>query len=486
MKRPIFFSSALTDSHGLKPRIRELVEKAVPKKGVGANEYRPVWMSEDFRALDRNSSLGPLETVQLCLDGVRESECVVAVLTGRHGTKVNIEKVGEVPATFLETELFEAALLGKPAFIFILDGYTPEPGLESLLDLLQPFFPNMNRVPVSEAEVLRQVESLIRHYERPRWLRPLFTPPKLRETVQALARRRHRPYDVHTELPSLRFLEDPHDPTLPRPDPGNVELLLERASRVETEQERLTLLWFAIRALTGAPFTDPRFSDLAYLWDRALGAWTSAAAWYGLHGHLELGCLAALGSICEIRKNAGMATLPHGALASEYYSIAGLTTSQELFALALKHIEEAISESKANSANAIAIRGSIYRKTGHLSAAIADYETVAESRREQGGAAYGEALNELGYAQMLNWNMKQGINSMERGLELLNQQPPGGFTIRAMRKLALGYARGGRLLSAADLSAAAHDLAFKLGAYDQIGRLERLAHRFDRRRIWRR
>jgi hypothetical protein len=123
---------------------------------------------------------------------------------------------------------------------------------------------------------------------------------------------------------------------------------------------------------------------------------------------------------------------------------------------------------------------------GHLSAAIADYATVAESRREQGGVAYGEALNELGYAQMLNWNMKQGISSMERGLELLNQQPPSGFTIRAMRKLALGYARGGRLLSAADLSVAAYDLAFKLGAYDQIGRLERLAHHFDRRRVWRR
>jgi hypothetical protein len=195
MKRPIFFSSALQDSHGLKPRIRELVEKAAPKKGVGANEYRSVWMSEDFPALDRNTSLEPLETVQLCLEGVREAECFVAVLTGRHGTKVNIEKLGEVPATFLETELFEAALLGKPAFIFILDGYTPEPELESLLDLLQPFFPNINRVPVSEAEVLRQVESLIRHYERPRWLRPLLTPPKLRETVQALARRRHRPYD---------------------------------------------------------------------------------------------------------------------------------------------------------------------------------------------------------------------------------------------------------------------------------------------------
>jgi hypothetical protein len=79
-------------------------------------------------------------------------------------------------------------------------------------------------------------------------------------------------------------------------------------------------------------------------------------------------------------------------------------------------------------------------------------------------------------------DLKQGIRHMEEGLALLNQQPADGFTIRAMRKLAYGYARAGRVVSALDLSNDAYDLAMKRGAYDQIGRVERLAHWIDRGR----
>jgi tetratricopeptide (TPR) repeat protein len=486
MKRPIFLSSALKDSEDARLRIRELVGKAVKIRGTGADAYRPVWMAEDFPAFEPVSSLPALEKVQLCLDGVREAECFVAVITNRHGSEVLVDGVGHVPTTDLEAELLEAAVLGKPAFVFVLEGHEPEPRLDSLLKLLAPFFPNINRRPVSEGEIVGQVESLVRHYDRPKWLRPLLMPPKLRQTVRALAALRHRPYNVHAGMPSLRFLKQPHDPNLPPPDPYKVELLLEQAESAATQQARLTLVWFAIRELTGAPFTDPRFSNFTHLWDRALGAWRSAGAWYGLHAHIELGCLAALASVCEIRKSAGTAPLPHGELASEYYSIAGLMRSQEMFALSLRHVEEAIALAGSNPANAIAIRGSIYRRMGHLSAAIDDYRFGAERKREQGGAAYGEALSELGYAEMLNWNLKQGIKHMEEGLGLLNQQPADGFTIRAMRKLAYGYARAGRVVSALDLSNDAYNLAMKRGAYDQIGRVERLAHWIDRRKGGRR
>jgi hypothetical protein len=105
--------------------------------------------------------------------------------------------------------------------------------------------------------------------------------------------------------------------------------------------------------------------------------------------------------------------------------------------------------------------------------------------REKGGAAYGDALCELGYAEMLNGDRRLGVDRMERGLELLKAAPASGFTIRAMRKLALGYSRRGRLGRALDLSVEAYNLAMEIGAYDQIRRLERLAHRIDRIRRWR-
>lgn len=483
MKRPVFLSSVFEDPLGTKLRVRERVAETIKERGSTTDPVRAVWMAEDFPALKPASTLPALEKLQLCLDGVREAECFVAIITNRHGWAVSVDEAGTVPTTFFEAELFEAAVLGKPAFVFVLEGKEePEPRLDSLLKLLEPFFPNINRQPVSEGEIVRQVEKLARHYDRPKWLRPILMPPELRGTLRTLAALRHRSYDVHADMPSLRFLKQPHDPNLPPPDPHKVELLLEQVKSAATEQARLVMVWFAIRELTGAPFTDSRFSEFTHLWDRALSAWTSAGAWYGLHGHIELGCLAALGSVCQIRKNAGAAPPPHGALASEYHSIARNMRSQEMSALSLRHADEAIALAGANAANAIAIRGSIYRQMGHLAAAIADYRSVAESRRERGGAGYGEALSELGYAEMLNWNLKEGITHMEQGLELLKSQPADGFAIRAMRKLAYGYARAGRLPSALDLSNDAYELADELRAYDQIGRVERLAHWIQRRR----
>lgn len=59
----------------------------------------------------------------------------------------------------------------------------------------------------------------------------------------------------------------------------------------------------------GAPFSDPLFRDYVRLWEDAFGAWTGAGAWYGLHGHALMGCLAALGSLAEVRGAAAPAVL---------------------------------------------------------------------------------------------------------------------------------------------------------------------------------
>src|SRR5258708_33261685 len=106
-------------------------------------------MAEDFMPRARDSPLPPLDKVQLFLDGVREAECFVAVITTRHGSLVPVG-TDEVPASFFEAEVFEAALLEKPAFIFLLKGHEPDPKLAALLNLLKPVFPNMDLTPVSE------------------------------------------------------------------------------------------------------------------------------------------------------------------------------------------------------------------------------------------------------------------------------------------------------------------------------------------------
>ena len=53
-----------------------------------------------------------------------------------------------------------------------------------------------------------------------------------------------------------------------------------------------------------------------------------------------------------------------------------------------------------------------------------------------------------------------------------------------MRKLAIGLARRGKLLSAIDLAAEAYHVAVGIGAHDQIRRLERLGKLVDSARSW--
>lgn len=489
---PVFFSSCFTDPESERLRIRDRIQAITGGASLAVRkEPRPVWMAEDYPELRPESPWPAFDKVELCLSGVRAAECFVAVITTRHGSPIHLEGTGTVPSSFFEAELFEAAFSEKPAFIFLLKGNEPDPKLASLLRLLAPFFPNMNLQPVAEDEILRNVEQLIKHYQRPRWLRPVLVPPRLKPTVDALFRTRHRTYDIKSEPPPLRFLGGLFDPALPPPDPVLVESVLDRANKAQEHHARLTLLWFAIRALMGAPFHNAKYSNFLQLWEDAFGAWTTAGAWYGLHGHVDMGCLAALGSLTDVRvtqaKILGSSSdIPHGPLASEYYSIARLAgQSSEVFALALDHIQSAIERTRGDGVNETAIRASIYRETGHMDAALTDYEKVAEARRDQGGGPYGESLSELGYAMLLSGRVGQGIDLMERGLDLLHKEPPSGFQVRAMRKLAIGYARGARIIRALEVASAAHDLAVKIGAYDQIRRLERMAKWLDRHIPWR-
>ncbi|UYN97538.1 MAG: hypothetical protein KIT25_11615 [Enhydrobacter sp.] len=448
---------------------------------VATGAVRPIWMAEDFRELDRDSLLEPFDKAELCLEGVRTADCLVVVLTKRHGTPIKLSDRDAVPSSFFELELFEAALLRKPTFIFLQQGFDPEPRLAQLLRLLEPCFPGFSLDPVSEDHILKRVDRLLQVYDRPKWLRRLPL-PRLSTLVDTLHRIRHRDYRVKDEPPPLQFLEGVGDPDLAPPRPKTIQLVLERATAATQHHRRLTFLWLAIRALMGAPFGKAEFRSYVPFWDRALGAWSSSGAWYGLHSHAVLGCLAALGSQARARSVSVASTdlpkvIPHGALASAYYSIAKLSTHRrDLFELAFQHVEASLALG-GDVTSGLGVRGSIHLRLHRTEAAIADYRRVAELRSEMGGASYGDALSELGHALVMAGNWRDGISTMEQGRELLRLEPPSGFAVRATRKLAAGYARTLRLGRALELAAEAHDMASTIGALDQIHGAERLAAR---------
>jgi tetratricopeptide (TPR) repeat protein len=484
-RRPqIFLSSVFTDPEPDRLAVRDSIINLTGGMNVPAAR-RAIWVAEDFQELQpRDKRLSPLEKALFCVAGVRECDYFVAVLSHKPGSEIAVDGIGDVPTSFFELELTAAALYEKPSFIFLHSGFKRSERLERFLSLIKPVFPDMALQELSEREICRRVERLVKHVESPvlRHL-PLRIPHKSL-FVNTLFRLRHRPYRVRDEPPPIRFLDGRLDPTVGRARADIVPPLLERARGEPNFENRLILLWFAIHALMGVPYTDPTCRDYVPLWEDALGSWTSAAAWYGLHGHAAMAGLAALGSLAEARSTIAAPSdpvhgIPHGPIASAYYSIAKQVGRRDIYGLGLEHVDAALAPVPTNAADLLAIRGSIYLRLGNAEAAIADYGKVVQARKHVGGGVYGEALSELGYAHIVARHKREGLNELERGVELLMEDPRPGFSIRAMKKLAVGYARSGNPLKGLDYAIMAYDTAKKLGALDQIGRLERLAKKLE-------
>jgi tetratricopeptide (TPR) repeat protein len=481
-KRPIFLSSVIYEN-GAKLKFRRRIIELTGGKVASAE--RPVWLSEDFREQlhEDYTTLTPLEMAEFCVEGVRLADCFVAVLTERWGSEIAVDPVGLVPTSFFEIELVFAALFQKPAFIFLLKGFKPSPALDRLITLLRPALHGLVIEELDEDEILRRIDRLVRqlHWPSLRPLRPY--KPNKRLLIDRLYASRHRPYCVDREPPPIRFLDGGLDSGVDARCAAMVEPLLESAKKESNYQRKLLNLWFAYRALMSVPYKDPAYASYATLWTEFLTQWSSAAAWYGLHAHAAMGSLAALGSLTEIRLSMSphdpRAAIPHGPLASSYYSIAQHAgRSAEIFSLALQHLDVGIAID-AKATNLVAIRGSVQLQLKNTEAAIDDYSAVARARQHLADGTYGEALSELGHALVIAGRRKEGLAAMERGVELLKNDPRPGFDIRALRKLAIGYAKSLDFSGAVDSAIAAHDKAMAIGAFDQVRGLERLAKTLD-------
>jgi tetratricopeptide (TPR) repeat protein len=219
-------------------------------------------------------------------------------------------------------------------------------------------------------------------------------------------------------------------------------------------------------------------------WNKLLGEWARAGAWYGLHADTPLGCLAALNSVSKIRKTLSRSfgnklrepegTYPGGALASAKYSIAKrlyiAADRKELFTEALDDIDRSMNLPEPDEAGLRAIRGSIYRQTGAISKAIEEYEEVFRLRqtKDQNAADTGEAMSELGFAYLRKWQFKKGLDHCKKGVDLLRQGVQAGFLARGLRKLAMAYLCNGKLKKAYETKRESEEVAKKHGDFDQL------------------
>jgi hypothetical protein len=482
----VFFSSCFQDPRGERLRIRDRLMESNGKfdrNDPAAVAALPIWMAEQHPELDPGSPIGPLGKAEICVQGVRDCDVYVALVRSNHGSGVELRSKEPTQASFFELELFEAALLQKSAYVFVLNGGEPSERLAGLLNLLAPALPGFDRTPRTEDEIYDQIRAILDDTDRPR------RQPALRRSRASghrmsdlLTGARFDTYDPRSSAPKLRFLGGAHDPSLPRPNLDLARDAIRQASSRSNHSDRLTLFWIAIRELMGWPIESSPPADVVDLWGQALGGWNSAGAWYGLHGHPFMGCLAALGSLTELRLRASKPEdIPHGALSSEYYSIAKLLSrpdlKAEVLAASRAHIDVACLTGE--TAAKLAQRGSVKGAQGDTAGAIADYRQVVALRTDVEKASdddIGQAKTELGFALVFAGRRAEGLKEMEDGISLFSGEPT-GFLIRAQRKLGRAYLRAGSPQRALDVLAQAYDNAVATGALDQGSQIDKIAHR---------
>jgi len=225
------------------------------------------------------------------------------------------------------------------------------------------------------------------------------------------------------------------------------------------------------------------------LWERALARWSSASAWYSLHGHFFLGRLAAVNSLSTVRlrmparmrSDLGPPSIlaDAGAAASEYYSIAKLVPLYwqrwRLLAKALWNCNAAIESGTASDVSGLLdIRGHVKLRMGNPVGGLFDLTRALAVRREnaEGPGRIGESEAHLGRALAqcrLNGKAERLLQSGVANLRLANNRP---FLIQALRHLGTFYARVGRREEAVTYLDEARQIALRDDAIGQLQQIE--------------
>lgn len=465
----VFLSSAFRDFEDVREKIHEL-DKA------------RIWAVEDSGRtdLDQRTGASPFYIVDELIAQIRRSNLFICVLRDVYGTSVfgTAESV-----SFLETEIYQAALFHNNIRFFLMEPFNPEGKLKGLLEMVRVLRPGI--IPERaqpETAVLDGIKRALA--ETPRRRHPWAI--SVKKLVGELAFRRGDP------KPDIQFFDGVFRPVSDKPDRDHIRVLLDGLAGEKSVEKRLTRTWIALRELCAAPYDAPKFVEYLPLWNEALGVWSSAAAWYGLHGHLYAGRLAAVNSQISIRERMDWRQERHdsahyiqgtkGARASEYYSMAKLLPSRSQRAhylqLAERDVEDALHSVEDEPSGYLAIRGHIRLLQGDARKALADFEEVARLKEAAGDVkGLGESLADVGLAHMRLGNLSLAVKLLREGVTSLEDAESQTFAIRAKKRLAQALLLSGHPIQALRTLNAVHNTALENQIYDQMTPMTNAAYR---------
>lgn len=402
-------------------------------------------------AADRGDDIGVLAG---CARVARDCHVFVALLHQRHGQGMQLFDTLTAVSIF-ETELLHASMSRKPVLVLHVDDFLPSKPLGAFLQLVDPVL-GPCRHSVKRADIVAEIAAFVRD------IGPAL-PPRGAGLFDLLGWARIRPSQpIETIDPQLLFLGGAYRAAPPaEPDLGVVRAAFEAldagsdAAGVPLSQvAKLSLLWIVIRQFAGAD-ENARHGAYAGAWTDALGRWSSAAAWYGLHGAHPLGCLAALNTISAAHRQApSVVKAPHGARSSAYYSVAAkseaLRTKRRYFRQALALAERETSRSGGlERAAALGMRASCHARLyqvgarSHALPAFQDYREALRLRERlaAGSSEVGESRTEYAFIlSKLPGQRRAALRLMDEGIQEMRAAPDFGerigFLVRGERKYA--------------------------------------------------
>lgn len=376
-----------------------------------------LWAYEHFWPKNSESAPPDADTiVDRCFAGIKKADLFVFLLTGSHGSGTHYFE-DPTWATYLELELFAAALLKKPIVVLHLRGHEPSEALRDTLALLGTAFSSAEYVLDDEDGLYRHFLSVCELLARgelragtglmlrlPEWLSLRRTAPTVMQDI---------------DEPRLVFLGGRLSSTKETANPDlAARLLAEVATGTRSKDGSRALLphgsalfrlWAAMRELMDTKASTASDPATAVLWDRALGLWAGNASWFGLHGHVWMGPLAAINSQTKLRE--GFASTPEftaaadvrepvGARASAIYSIAQRMDSKSRKLFHYKEVVRlattAIDRDKGAQQGALSIRGHALMRMAqlghvwHIWGAARDFRKSLDLRVHSGAKPAGD------------------------------------------------------------------------------------------------
>lgn len=431
----VFISSTYSGNEA----VRHQLADQLCERGYRVLIAEPGSRAQGFIDLARLAKPDVIEISDDCLKNLASSDLVICILNGALGSPLRLGEAA-LRAKHFELELFSAVLQNKPLLICSMPDFEPDDEMREFIKCVLDGGVGI----VRSAIVSDLVNRALTFCERPLAGQSGTQKRALTgELVRTLSIRRAAFRSIASHRMLLPFLGNMSSAAA-RPNLEAASAAIVDAKRQEDLHLRLARLWMAIREMLPTAPHDATDSQVSEVWDDLLGAWTSAAPWYGLHGHLYLGSVAAATGLWRLRermpqKLRGKRELPVGTVASANYSLIQRIPSRTMryFAyLSLRRFLDRHVEQANNKSGNLLIRGSIDLRLGNPFAARADFRkglAILEAKHAS-PEQLGDAMIHLAVPLAIIGQRREARRLVDEGLGHIRGKVVPGAMLRALRK----------------------------------------------------